>query len=157
MEESVMEITLEKIDLLRKRANVSYKEAKEALEKNDGDVVEALASLEEEDKIKPQKEDTGPSFWEKAKRLYVKASKVRFIISREGTSLLNIGVPLALLVAVVAMPLAAALIILALITGCRIKFIKTDGEECRINDSLDNIADKASKFADKVAKEIKDA
>ena len=152
-----MEITLEKIDILRKRANVSYKEAKEALEKNDGDVVEALASLEEEDKIKPQKKDSGKYFWEKTKRLYVKASKIRFVISREETSLLNIGVPLAFLVAVIAMPLAVALIILALVTGCKIRFLRNDGEEYRINESLDNIADKASSFVDKVAKEIKDA
>ncbi|MGD0153663.1 MAG: DUF4342 domain-containing protein [Thermacetogeniaceae bacterium] len=39
---------LEKIDLIRDRLGVSYKEAREALEKAGGDLVEALVLLEEE-------------------------------------------------------------------------------------------------------------
>ena len=39
-------ITLEQIDLIMKRANVTYTEAKEALEKCGGDTVEALIYLE---------------------------------------------------------------------------------------------------------------
>ncbi len=38
---------LEKIDLIRARLGVSYKEAREALEQADGDVVQALVNLEE--------------------------------------------------------------------------------------------------------------
>lgn len=45
-----MSISIEQIDLLRKRANVGYKEAKEALEKCNGDIVEALSYLEEQNK-----------------------------------------------------------------------------------------------------------
>ena len=37
---------LEKLDTIRKRLDVSYDEAKKALDEADGDVVEALASLE---------------------------------------------------------------------------------------------------------------
>lgn len=40
---------LEKIDVIRERLGVSYKAAKEALEKANGDVVQALVSLEERD------------------------------------------------------------------------------------------------------------
>jgi len=39
---------LYKIDIIRERLGVSYKEAKEALEKNGGDVVAAIVSLEDE-------------------------------------------------------------------------------------------------------------
>lgn len=39
-------VTLEKIDLLVERAHISYKEAKEALERHDGDLVEALVDVE---------------------------------------------------------------------------------------------------------------
>jgi hypothetical protein len=38
---------LEKIDLIRARLEVSYKEAREALEQEGGDVVQALVNLEE--------------------------------------------------------------------------------------------------------------
>jgi hypothetical protein len=41
------EITLEKIDLVRQRMGVGYKEAREALEISDGDLVGALVHLEE--------------------------------------------------------------------------------------------------------------
>ena len=152
-----MEIALEKIDLLRKRADVSYKEAKEALEKTEGDVVEALAYLEETDKIKPEGDSSTTSFWKKLKKIYVKANDVRFVISKDGATVLNIGIPLALLVTIITLPLAATLIILALLTGCRIRFIKNNGEECGINSSIDNITSRANDFVDKVAQEIKEA
>lgn len=38
---------LEKIDVIRERLGVSYKEAREALAENDGDLLEALIRLEE--------------------------------------------------------------------------------------------------------------
>ncbi|EAX48230.1 transcriptional regulator, Fis family [Thermosinus carboxydivorans Nor1] len=41
-----MEITLEKIDIIRERTGVSYREAKEVLERNGGNVIEALIELE---------------------------------------------------------------------------------------------------------------
>ena len=45
-----MSISLEQVDLIMKRANVSYTEAKEALEQANGDVVEALMLLEKQGK-----------------------------------------------------------------------------------------------------------
>lgn len=152
-----MEINLEKIDLLRKRADVNYKEAKEALEKTEGDVVEALAYLEEMNKIKPEKEIHASTFWAKTKNIYRKGNAIRLIISKDNTTLLNSGLPLALLVAIITMPLAIALLILALATNCKIRFVKNSGEEYSINSSIDNIATKASDIADKVAQEIKNA
>jgi DNA-binding transcriptional MerR regulator len=48
MEVAKLTSELEKIDLIRARLGVSYKEAREALEKADGDVVQALVNLEEQ-------------------------------------------------------------------------------------------------------------
>ena len=42
-----MEITLEKIELVKDRTGVGYKEAKEALEKTDGSVVDAIILIED--------------------------------------------------------------------------------------------------------------
>ena len=36
----------EKVEKLRERANISYAEAKEALEKSNGDLLDAMACLE---------------------------------------------------------------------------------------------------------------
>jgi len=50
-----MKDRLEKIDLIKERANVTYQEAKEALEKNDYDVLETLIDLERQSKLKDEK------------------------------------------------------------------------------------------------------
>ena len=42
-----MDITLEKIDEIRERTGLNYKEAKDLLEEAEGDVVQALIILEE--------------------------------------------------------------------------------------------------------------
>ncbi|NMB39243.1 MAG: DUF4342 domain-containing protein [Firmicutes bacterium] len=46
---------LEQIEKLRERANVSYDEAKQALESADGDILEALIYLEKQGKVDPPK------------------------------------------------------------------------------------------------------
>lgn len=48
-----MTITLEQVELLREKANVSYDEAKEAMEAADGDVLDALIYLEKKGKVTP--------------------------------------------------------------------------------------------------------
>lgn len=48
-------ITLEQVEELRRRANISYDEAKSALEETDGDILEAIINLENQNRIKPPK------------------------------------------------------------------------------------------------------
>lgn len=48
-------VNLEQVEELRKRANITYDEAKKALEEADGDILEAIINLEKEGKIKPPK------------------------------------------------------------------------------------------------------
>lgn len=45
-------VTLEQVEKLREYADVSYDEAKKALEKNEGDILQALIDLEQEGKTK---------------------------------------------------------------------------------------------------------
>ncbi len=65
-----MTVTLDAIDQLRERADVSYNEAKEALEQAGGDVIEALVYLES--KMKGE----AHNFSEQGKDLYVRARHV---------------------------------------------------------------------------------
>lgn len=44
-------VTLEQVEKLRQRANISYDEARAALEKTDGDILEAIINLEKENRI----------------------------------------------------------------------------------------------------------
>ena len=50
-----MEITLEKIELVKDRTGVSYKEAKDALEAAEGSVVDAIIAIEDTVDEKPAK------------------------------------------------------------------------------------------------------
>ena len=49
---------LEKVEKLRERANVSYEEAKEALEKSNGDLLDAIVYLERQGKVKAPEQTT---------------------------------------------------------------------------------------------------
>ena len=44
-------VTLEQVEKLREKANISYEEAKAALEKTNGDILEAIINLEKEKRI----------------------------------------------------------------------------------------------------------
>ena len=118
-----MQITLEQVETLREKANLSYKEALELLEKTEGDLLKALALLEQEGRITfsqgasaqgtPEK-----SLWQKVLK---KSSKAKIRINRPGGTLFS--VPLALgLVGVVAFPRLASWSMLALLlTRCSLE------------------------------------
>jgi hypothetical protein len=159
LEESKMStITIEKIDLLRERANVSYREAKEALEKCGGDVVEALSHLEEENKIKPEEKPfKTPRFIEKIKDLISKANEIKVVISKNGKNILNIPSTLAILFIVLALPAAVVFLVIALIAGCRIRLCRENGKDPSINSKIEKVTDAVNGVTNKIKKEFADA
>jgi len=70
---------LNQIDELRKRANVSYSDAKEALEKCNGDMLDALVYLEKNNKGQTAKQ----GLFDKISALLKKGSKKRLIIQKQ--------------------------------------------------------------------------
>ena len=71
-----MAVTLEKIDIIMERANVTYEEAKEALAKSEGDLVEALIQLERNEKIKKNKKKVSETINETSTGEYVRLQGV---------------------------------------------------------------------------------
>ena len=67
---------LEKIDLIRARLGVSYKEAREALEKADGDVVQALVNLEEQGRNLGERFQARGRKWSVRSRSFCKRANV---------------------------------------------------------------------------------
>ncbi|MGM0379192.1 MAG: DUF4342 domain-containing protein [Bacillota bacterium] len=57
-----MNISVEKIDELRERKDVSYEEAKDALEHSDGDLLDAIIYLEEKENKKQNQNNNQASF-----------------------------------------------------------------------------------------------
>lgn len=136
-----MNITLEQIEELRKRVNVSYGDAKEALENSNGDMLEALIYLEKNHKFKEERaEGTFESLWDKIKALVNKGNNTRFIIRKRDKDVINVTVTLTVIAAILAMPVFLGGLLIALITGHKIRIEGNDGEDMKINDTLDKVS-----------------
>lgn len=129
-----MSITLEKIDMIMQRANVSYKEAKEALEKHDGDILEALIELESEQKINNRnanrehreerryhhyQRDFWTEFSEGAKDLYKKMTANNLVLSSKEKQYMDIPMIVAFILVLVTLPASLFLLILPYCFGMR--------------------------------------
>ena len=137
-----MEFKLEQIEALRERAHVTYEEAKDALEKSNGDIVEALIYLEKNNKIKEEKANsTCSSLWDKFMALIRKGNRTKFIIKKRENILLSIPVTLAIISTIIAPYFVVIALIIALATGHRIKFQGMNGEGMEINNTLDKVSD----------------
>ncbi|MDT8716794.1 DUF4342 domain-containing protein [Clostridium sp. 19966] len=140
-----MSTMLESIDELRKRTNVSYEDAKEALEKSNGDIVEAIVYLEKQNKIKnPQETTKDYSLWTSIKGIITKGNTTKFIIKKKEDIRLNISVTLAVILAIIAPHAAVLSILLAFITGHKIRFQGKENEYEKLNKSLTKISDSIS-------------
>ncbi|EJO5347363.1 DUF4342 domain-containing protein [Clostridium botulinum] len=147
-----MNVSLEQIDLLRKRANVSYEEAKEVLEKFDGDVIEALVYLEKNKKIN---EDSccESKFFKKIKMLIRKGNKTKVVVRKKEETVLKVPVNVVILCTVLAFPVAIVATILALVTKHSIRIEKKSGEESKVNDILNKVSTKVNDIVDDLSEE----
>lgn len=136
-----MEITLEKIELVKDRTGVTYKEAKEALEATDGNVVDAIVAIEQsidqgsETKFKSQKD----ALIDKMKEIFKKGNVAKIMVTRDGETLLNIPLNIGVIGTVVAPWGVIAATVAAFGFKCKIEFVKDDG-------SVVDITEKAGVF-----------
>lgn len=136
-----MKVTLEQIDSLRQRANVSYEDAKEALEMFEGDIVEALVYLEKEKKVKAKKKsESRAQFVDSLKRIIKKGNNTRFVIKNSKGTVLNIPITLAIIVSILATAFVIIVLLAALLTKHRISIKKNNGESLEVNKVFDKMA-----------------
>lgn len=135
-----MSITLEKIDLIRSRANVTYEEAKSALELNNFDEIEALIYLEKNKRTeakqtepKPSQVSNGPSVWDQIKAFVAKVHAIRFVVENNQQILINIPLTILLLSLMILFPFIVTLLILGLVFGYKMTFVKSKTESYEIN------------------------
>lgn len=150
-----MAVNLELIEMLRERANISYEEAKETLEKCNNDVVEALIYLEKQDKIKtPQNETCCKSgFWATVKKLVKTCNITKLKISKNANIIIDLPLTIVILVTILMPPLTIIGLLAALFTKHKIRLEKPGCEYMEINKTLDNMSSAASK----VSEQVKDA
>jgi len=138
-----MEITLEKIELVRDRTGVTYREAKEALEATDGNVVEAIIAIEEsvDGGVSRSTINKKDELVSKMKDVARKGKVTRIVVSREGETLLNIPLTAGILGTVIAPWGMIAGVAAAFGFKCNIEFVKEDG-------SAVDLTGKAAEFVD---------
>ena len=139
-------ITLEKIDQIVERTGVSYAQAKEALEKAEGDVVEAIIYIEQSsarfsksvsDSFMLKKDEV----IETLKDLIQKGNVTKIIIEKDAKKVLEVPVNIALSAGVLSLFLGTLLIPVVAVIGTgmyignfRIKVINDDGSEIDVNE-----------------------
>ena len=132
-----MEVTLEKIELVKDRTGVSYKEAKEALEAADGSVVDAIINIEENiDELGGKSiGEHGSDVADRVKALVNKGNVSRIVVRKTDgeTMLATIIAPGGILLSMIA----------AFGFKCVVEVVKTDGTIIDVSDRANDAIDKA--------------
>ncbi len=158
-----MEISLEKIELVKDRTGVSYKEAKEALIKSEGNVVEAIIMIEDEIDIAPKTKAGNQAYniVDKVKQLVKKGNISKIMVKRGEDVILNVPVNLGLL-GVICVPWVTLFsTVLALGVKCNIFLVKDNGEIIDINEKANEtfggVKDNCSVIADDIKEKSSEA
>ena len=159
----------EMVEKLRAKANVSYEEAKAALEKSDWDMLDALVLLENEGKVKDAPEakeyttqekkevnwntknvdvkDTFSSalskLWAWVKKLFQKGNGNQFVITRRGEELVSMPITVLILLLICFWPFSLVILFVGLFLGARYSFRGPDING-RVNDFMGKAQDKAA-------------
>ena len=145
-----MEINLEKIELVKERTGCTYAEAKEALEKTEGSVVDAIIAVEETmnkayDAVDGASLKDSPIF-AKMKEIVDKGNVSRILIRKEEKIIVNFPLTAGVIGAVL-VPWGAILgIVAALGTQCDIEFVDDKGDVVDINGKVVGFYDKAKGY-----------
>lgn len=124
-----MEITLEMIDQVRQRTGVTVREAKEALEKCGGNVIEALCYLEEKNPtITERIQVAGGEIRDKVAGLLKQGNITRITVKKNGRAMVEIPVALGALGALLLPELAALGVLLALAGDYTLEVERRPGE-----------------------------
>lgn len=151
-----MEITLEKIELVKDRTGVSYKEAKEALEAAEGSVVDAIIDIEESIDIKSKSKfaEQSAHIVDKVKEAIKKGNVAKIIVKKNDEVIMNLPVNVGIVGTVLAPWAAVAGVITAFGTKCVIELVKEDGEIIDISEmateTFDDVVEKGSVVVDEM-------
>jgi len=166
----------EKIEKLREKANVSYEEAKAALDEACGDLLDAIVLLEKQGKVKSEssthstrseapeqhaekeeKEHNAAYAWDLFKKLLAVGNRHNFIISRKGRQIFSLSVT----AVVILLLFTHVYLLIALAVGlfCGLRFT-VQGDlpaVVQVNDMMDKAANAAENVRETVEDSLKNA
>lgn len=152
-----MEITLEKIELVKDRTGVSYREAKDALEKTDGSVVDAIILIEDNIDEGPAASDSkvaGVIDWIKAAVKKGNVSKI--VIRKDEEVIMNLPLSIGVLGTVLFPWAAIAATVAAFGTKCKIELFDDKGEVVDVSEKASEAFDIAKSKGGVLVDEVKD-
>lgn len=156
------DITLEKIDIIRQRTGLGYAAAKEALEKNNADVVETLIYIEKNQKTFGQNiSETTNDLIETIKDIINKGNVTRIKVKKDSRVLIDIPVNAGIAATTLTLfypPLLAIGAATAILSKVIIEIERPDGRVEIINDIVkekyENVKEKAQNAANKAEEAI---
>lgn len=149
-----VDITLDKIDIIRDRTGVSYREAREALTFANGNVVDALINIEESNNKNWTESISvkGNELVDKLKTIVNTGNINRIRIKKDDVVILDIPVTAGAVSALVMPKIAAIGTAAALLTRCTIEVERQNKGTVNVTDVVNtavcNVADKVKDFAD---------
>lgn len=151
-----MEITLEKIELVKDRTGVSYKEAKEALEATDGSVVDAIIAIEETINLKSgnKASEFADETVEKVKELVKKGNVTKISIKRDDETLINIPINVGIIGTIIAPWGIIAAAVAAFGFRCKIELTKDDGSVVDVSQKAETLANDVKEKGSVVVDEV---
>ncbi len=151
-----MEITLEKIELVKDRTGVSYKEAKEALEAAEGSVVDAIIAIEDTVDINKggKTSEFAAETMDKIKEMVKKGNISKISVKKGDEAIVNIPVNVGVVGALVAPWGVIAAAIATVGFKCTVELTTTDGKVIdvtkRAGDFAGDVKEKGSVVIDEV-------
>ncbi|MBQ9031243.1 MAG: hypothetical protein IJ106_07300 [Parasporobacterium sp.] len=170
----------EKIEKIRQHADVTFEEAKEALEASGGDLLDAMIYLEQQGKAKAPsqsvhstkyeeqtaysdveetikrttaKQENEGGFKNTLKRIWRFFTRNYFVVSRSGDELLVMPLLVAVIIILCFFYVSIIALIVLLFFGFRYSFRGKNNMDS-VNETMDKAAGAASQFADKMKDEI---
>lgn len=152
---------MEMVEKLRKSANVTFEEARDALEKANWDLLDAMIELERQGKIKPgARYDTGSEeqetrtvyinkesgwdrFWKSFKDVCRKLCKNDLQATQGGTQILRLPIIVAILLLCVSFYVLLPLMLVSLFFGWRYSFCGPDFTNSKVNEAMGKATDAA--------------
>jgi ribosomal protein L21 len=144
----LMDEFMEKVDKIRERTGVTYREAKEALEKTGGDLLEALILLEEDKKTWTEQINVaGADVIDKLREI-IKSGNVNRIKVKKGDSII-LDIPVtAGAVGAVLLPYITALgAAVAFVSKCTIEIERPYKDSVNVNAEVEDMVKMAEKKA----------
>lgn len=164
---------LEKVERLRQKADVSYEEAKEALEKCGWDLLDAMVELEKQGKVKKPGQSSYTTHYEEPEtireaaqakksgctftgmlnrffdwcsRVIKKGNSMLFHVEREGKKIISMPVTVFVILMLFGFWFFLVLMVVGLFLGCRYSFEGLKRVDLDVNKAMDSAAQTAEKI-----------